>query len=84
MLDMNTIGLFNYLTELDEEQKQRKQEIDRVIDRIQKERFNPASITSTVSFELTKEEFESLRSQIATPKKEVVQGICLMPLRKLE
>ena len=39
MLDMNTIGLFNYLTELDEEQKQRKQEIDRVIDRIQKERF---------------------------------------------
>ena len=65
MLDMNTIGLFNYLTELDEEQKQRKQEIDRVIDRIQKERFkNPASITFTVSFELTEEELEYVKRKV--------------------
>lgn len=65
MLDMNTIGLFNYLTELDEEQKQRKQEIDKVIDRIHKERFkHPASITFTTSFELTEEEREYIKRKV--------------------
>lgn len=65
VLDMNTIGLFNYLTELDEEQKQRKQEIDRVIDRIHKERFkHPTSITFTTSFELTEEEREYIKRKV--------------------
>ena len=75
MLDMNTIGLFNYLTELDEEQKQRKQEIDRVIDRIQKERFkNPASITFTVSFELTKEEWEYIKRKTFCGNLDMISG----------
>ena len=51
MLDMNTIGLFNYLTELDEEQQRRKEELDRVVDEIlaaRRHSFDP--ITFTVSF----------------------------------
>ena len=71
---MNTIGLFNYLTELDEEQKQRKQEIDRVIDRIQKERFNPASIAFTVSFELTKEEWEYIKRKTFCGNLDMING----------
>ena len=64
MLDMNTIGLFNYLTELDEEQQRRKEELDRVVDRIlaaRRHSFDP--ITFTVSFEMTKEEMQSVKSK---------------------
>ena len=65
MLDMNTIGLFNYLTELDEEQQRRKEELDRVVDEIlvaRKNGFDP--ITFTVSFEMTKEEIQYVKSKV--------------------
>ena len=64
MLDMNTIGLFNYLTELDEEQQARKEELDRVVDEIlatRKNGFEP--IAFTVSFEMTKEEMQYIKSK---------------------
>ena len=62
---MNTIGLFNYLTELDEEQQRRKEELDRVVDEIlaaRRHSFNP--ITFTVSFEMTKEEIQYVKSKV--------------------
>ena len=65
VLDMNTIGLFNYLTELDEEQQRRKEELDRVIDGIlaaRRNSFDP--ITFTVSFEMTKEEIQYVKSKV--------------------
>ena len=65
VLDMNTIGLFNYLTELDEEQQARKKEIDRIIDRIlttRRHSFDP--ITFTVSFEITEEEKQYIKSKV--------------------
>ena len=61
---MNTIGLFNYLTELDEEQQKRKEELDRVVDEIlaaRRNSFDP--ITFTVSFEMTKEEMHYVKSR---------------------
>ena len=64
VLDMNTIGLFNYLTELDEEQQRRKEELDRVVDEIlaaRRNSFDP--ITFTVSFEMTKEEMQYVKSK---------------------
>ena len=64
MLDMNTIGLFNYLTELDEEQQARKEELDRVVDEILAARRNGFEpITFTVSFEMTKEEMQYVKSK---------------------
>ena len=65
VLDMNTIGLFNYLTELDEEQQRRKEELDRVVDEIlaaRRHSFDP--ITFTVSFEMTKEEIQYVKSKV--------------------
>ena len=65
MLDMNTIGLFNYLTKLDEEQQRRKEELDRVVDEvlsIKKSGLDP--ITFTVSFEMTKEEIQYVKSKV--------------------
>ena len=65
MLDMNTIGLFNYLTELDEEQQARKEELDNVVDEIlsiKRNGFDP--ITFTVSFEMTKEEIQYVKSKV--------------------
>ena len=65
VLDMNTIGLFNYLTELDEEQQRRKEELDRVVDEIlsiKRNGFDP--ITFTVSFEMTKEEIQYVKSKV--------------------
>lgn len=65
MLDMNTIGLFNYLTELDEEQQRRKEELDRVVDEvlsIKRRGLDP--ITFTVSFEMTKEEIQYIKSKV--------------------
>ena len=62
---MNTIGLFNYLTELDEEQQRRKEELDRVVDGIlaaRRNSFDP--ITFTVSFEMTKEEIQYVKSKV--------------------
>ena len=62
---MNTIGLFNYLTELDEEQQARKEELDRVVDEvlsIKRSGFDP--ITFTVSFEMTKEEIQYVKSKV--------------------
>ena len=62
---MNTIGLFNYLTELDEEQQARKEELDRVVDEIfaaRRHSFDP--ITFTVSFEMTKEEMQYVKSKV--------------------
>ena len=65
MLDMNTIGLFNYLTELDEEQQRRKEELDRVVDEILAARRNSFEpITFTVSFEMTKEEIQYVKSKV--------------------
>ena len=65
MLDMNTIGLFNYLTELDEEQQRRKEELDRVVDEILAARRNSCDpITFTVSFEMTKEEIQYVKSKV--------------------
>ena len=61
---MNTIGLFNYLTELDEEQQRRKEELDRVVDEIlsiKRNGFDP--ITFTVPFEMTKEEMQYVKSR---------------------
>ena len=61
---MNTIGLFNYLTELDEEQQRRKEELDNVVDEIlsiKRSGFDP--ITFTVSFEMTKEEIQYVKSK---------------------
>ena len=64
VLDMNTIGLFNYLTELDEEQQRRKEELDRVVDEILAARRNGFEpITFTVSFEMTKEEMQYVKSK---------------------
>ena len=61
---MNTIGLFNYLTELDEEQQRRKEELDRAVDRILAARRNGFEpITFTVSFEMTKEEMQYVKSK---------------------
>ena len=65
MLDRNTIGLFNYLTELDEEQQARKEELDNVVDEIlsiKRNGFDP--ITFTVSFEMTKEEIQYVKSKV--------------------
>ena len=65
VLDMNTIGLFNYLTELDEEQQARKEELDNVVDEIlsiKRSGFDP--ITFTVSFEMTKEEIQYVKSKV--------------------
>ena len=62
---MNTIGLFNYLTELDEEQQRRKEELDRVVDEvlsIKRRGLDP--ITFTVSFEMTKEEIQYVKSKV--------------------
>ena len=62
---MNTIGLFNYLTELDEEQQRRKEELDDVVDEIlsiKRSGFDP--ITFTVSFEMTKEEIQYVKSKV--------------------
>ena len=62
---MNTIGLFNYLTELDEEQQRRKEELDNVVDEIlsiRRSGFDP--ITFTVSFEMTKEEIQYVKSKV--------------------
>ena len=62
---MNTIGLFNYLTELDEEQQARKEELDNVVDEIlsiKRNGFDP--ITFTVSFEMTKEEIQYVKSKV--------------------
>ena len=62
---MNTIGLFNYLTELDEEQQARKEELDNVVDEIlsiKRSGFDP--ITFTVSFEMTKEEIQYVKSKV--------------------
>ena len=62
---MNTIGLFNYLTELDEEQQRRKEELDNVVDEIlsiKRSGFDP--ITFTVSFEMTKEEIQYVKSKV--------------------
>ena len=62
---MNTIGLFNYLTELDEEQQARKEELDNVVDKIlsiKRNGFDP--ITFTVSFEMTKEEIQYVKSKV--------------------
>ena len=62
---MNTIGLFNYLTELDEEQQRRKEELDNVVDEIlsiKRNGFDP--ITFTVSFEMTKEEIQYVKSKV--------------------
>ena len=65
MLDMNIIGLFNYLTELDEEQQARKEELDRVVDEVlSKKGSGLDSITFTVSFEMTKEEIQYVKSKI--------------------
>ena len=62
---MNTIGLFNYLTELDEEQQRRKEELDRVVDEILAARRNSLDpITFTVSFEMTKEEIQYVKSKV--------------------
>ena len=62
---MNTIGLFNYLTELDEEQQRRKEELDRVVDEILAARRNGFEpITFTVSFEMTKEEIQYVKSKV--------------------
>ena len=62
---MNTIGLFNYLTELDEEQQRRKEELDRVVDEILAARRNGLDpITFTVSFEMTKEEIQYVKSKV--------------------
>ena len=62
---MNTIGLFNYLTELDEEQQRRKEELDRVVDEILAARRNSCDpITFTVSFEMTKEEIQYVKSKV--------------------
>ena len=65
VLDRNTIGLFNYLTELDEEQQARKEELDNVVDEIlsiKRNGFDP--ITFTVSFEMTKEEIQYVKSKV--------------------
>ena len=62
---MNTIGLFNYLTELDEEQQRRKEELDNVVDEIlsiKRSGFDP--ITFTVCFEMTKEEIQYVKSKV--------------------
>ena len=65
VLDMNIIGLFNYLTELDEEQQARKEELDRVVDEVlSKKGSGLDSITFTVSFEMTKEEIQYVKSKI--------------------
>ena len=65
VLDMNTIGLFNYLTELDEEQQRRKEELDNVVDEILAARRNSFEpITFTVSFEMTKEEIQYVKSKV--------------------
>ena len=65
MLDMNTIGLFNYLTELDEEQQRRKEELDNVVDEILSiKRSGLDPITFTVSFEMTKEEIQYVKSKV--------------------
>ena len=62
---MNTIGLFNYLTKLDEEQQRRKEELDRVVDEILAARRNSCNpITFTVSFEMTKEEIQYVKSKV--------------------
>ena len=62
---MNTIGLFNYLTELDEEQQRRKEELDRVIDEVLSiKRSGLDPITFTVSFEMTKEEIQYVKSKV--------------------
>lgn len=62
---MNTIGLFNYLTELGEEKQRRKEELDNVVDEIlsiKRSGFDP--ITFTVSFEMTKEEIQYVKSKV--------------------
>ena len=65
VLDMNTIGLFNYLTELDEEQQARKEELDRVVDEVLSiKRSGLDPITFTVSFEMTKEEIQYVKSKV--------------------
>ena len=65
VLDMNTIGLFNYLTELDKEQQRRKEELDRVVDEILSiKRSGLDPITFTVSFEMTKEEIQYVKSKV--------------------
>ena len=62
---MNTIGLFNYLTELDEEQQRRKEELDNVVDEILSiKRTGFDLITFTVSFEMTKEEIQYVKSKV--------------------
>ena len=62
---MNTIGLFNYLTELDEEQQRRKEELDRVVDEVLSiKRSGLDPITFTVSFEMTKEEIQYVKSKV--------------------
>ena len=62
---MNTIGLFNYLTELDKEQQRRKEELDRVVDEILSiKRSGLDPITFTVSFEMTKEEIQYVKSKV--------------------
>ena len=62
---MNTIGLFNYLTELDEEQQARKEELDRVVDEVLSiKRSGLDPITFTVSFEMTKEEIQYVKSKV--------------------
>ena len=62
---MNTIGLFNYLTELDEEQQRRKEELDNVVDEILSiKRSGLDPITFTVSFEMTKEEIQYVKSKV--------------------
>ena len=65
VLDMNTIGLFNYLTELDEEQQRRKKELDRVVDEVLSiKRSGLDPITFTVPFEMTKEEIQYVKSKV--------------------
>ena len=62
---MNTIGLFNYLTELDEEQQRRKKELDRVVDEVLSiKRSGLDPITFTVPFEMTKEEIQYVKSKV--------------------
>ena len=65
VLDINTIGLFNYLTELDEEQQRRKEELDRVVDEVLSiKRSGLDPITFTVPFEMTKEEIQYVKSKV--------------------
>ena len=65
VLDINTIGLFYYLTELDEEQQRRKEELDRVVDEVLSiKRSGLDPITFTVPFEMTKEEIQYVKSKV--------------------